>query len=65
MGGWGSESNREIVSFRVVRASGRGEAACGRETMFLLWLGVSQSESPQRGGSGGVPLLLPVVCWQK
>ena len=40
-----------------VRERGRpGEAACGRETMFLLWVGISQSGCAQRAVLS-VPLL--------
>ena len=47
----GSETNREVVSFRsCVRASGRGEAKlrAGVRGCASQWLGVSTAQSPAR-----------------
>ena len=62
----GSETNREIVSFRsCVRANGRGEAACGRETMCLPIAGdprLAKCSVPPVPPLLAVPLMLLAWC---
>ena len=48
VGGWVQPGNCFVSFVRASERARRGEAACGRETMCLLWLGVSPAKCAPR-----------------